>query len=99
MENRQIHTRRIKCNNNVARLEWNYYITNMASSHREIINLLFNTSCLVIKFNQDVNRSKLAKKQMQANCFIDSLFSNINNSISAPALGAGGRGFESRYPD
>ena len=36
---------------------------------------------------------------MQANCFIDSLFSDINNSISAPALGAGGRGFESRYPD
>lgn len=36
---------------------------------------------------------------MQANCFIDSLFSNINNSISAPALGAGDRGFESRYPD
>ena len=36
---------------------------------------------------------------MQANCFIDSLFSNENNSNSAPALGAGGRGFESRYPD
>ena len=60
---------------------------------------MFNTSCLVIKFNQDVNRFKLARKQMQANCFIDSLFSDINNSISAPALGAGGRGFESRYPD
>ncbi len=48
----------------VARLEWNYYITNMASSHREIINLLFNTSCLVIKFNQDVNRFNSAGKQM-----------------------------------
>ena len=36
---------------------------------------------------------------MQANCFIDSLLSNENNSNSAPALGAGGRGFESRYPD
>ena len=36
---------------------------------------------------------------MQVNCFIDSLFINENNSNSAPALGAGGRGFESRYPD
>jgi hypothetical protein len=33
---------------------------------------------------------------MQANCFIDSLFSNTNNSIGAPALAAGGSGFESR---
>lgn len=39
-------------------------ISNMASSHREIINLLFNTSCLVIKFNQDVNRFNSAGKQM-----------------------------------
>ena len=48
----------------VARLEWNYYITNMALSHREIINLFFNNSCLVIKFNQDVNRFNSAGKQM-----------------------------------
>ena len=32
--------------------------------HREIINLLFNTSCLVIKFNQDVNRFNSVGKQM-----------------------------------
>lgn len=30
---------------------------------------------------------------MQANCFIDSLFSDINNSISAPALGESGLTF------
>ena len=34
------------------------------SSHKEIIKLLFNTSCLVIKFNQDVNRFNSAGKQM-----------------------------------
>ena len=27
------------------------------------------------------------------------LFNNDINKVSAPALGAGGRGFESRYPD
>ena len=39
----------------VARLEWNYYITNMALSHSEIINLLFNTSGLI----QQESRCKL----------------------------------------
>ena len=54
----------LRGSNQVARLEWNNFITNMALSHREIINLLFNTSCLVIKFNQDVNRFNSAGKQM-----------------------------------
>ena len=71
----------------------------MVEATKRFINLLLNTSCLFVELNQELNRLILIRKQMQANCFIDSLFSNENNSNSAPALGAGGRGFESRYPD